>query len=142
MATIEEVSRLANVSPATVSRVLNNTVPVREATRKRMLQAVDALNYQPDAFARALVTKRSGGIGVTVNHLSSPYYGTVMEGIESVIEQAGMHLLVSSGHADTASERAAVEFLMQRRADALIIQVEATPEQALLGWAAQTALTS
>lgn len=137
MATIEEVSRLANVSPATVSRVMNNTARVTEETRKRVMTAVDALNYQPDAFARGLVTKRSGGVGVTVNHLSSPYYGTVIEGIESVITEAGMHLLVSGGNAETTSERAAVEFLRQRRADALIVQVEATPEAVLYEWASQ-----
>ncbi len=134
MATIKEVSQLAKVSVATVSRVLNGRVPVTEAKRESVLAAVAQLGYQPNVFARSLATNRSGGIGVIVNELSSPYYSGVIQGIESVVEAQGMHLLVSSGHAGRHLEAQAVEFLRQRRPDALIVQLEATSDADLIAW--------
>ncbi|MEZ4633136.1 MAG: LacI family DNA-binding transcriptional regulator [Deinococcales bacterium] len=132
MATIKEVSQQAKVSPATVSRVLNGTAPVNALTRQRVLKAVKELAYQPNPLARALVTKRSGGVGVVVNELSSPFCGGILWGIESVLEPAGMHLMVSSGHSSTQNEKAAIHFLKNRHCDALIVQIEACNEDELL----------
>lgn len=78
MPTIDEVSNRANVSASTVSRVLNGTVPVAEATRQRVLDAIDELNDRPNAFARSLATNRSGGVGVSVYDLASPFYGAIL----------------------------------------------------------------
>jgi LacI family transcriptional regulator len=135
MATIKEVSHLARVSMATVSRVLNNTVPVAEETRLRVIEAVEVLNYKPNAFARGLVTNRSGGIGVVINEISSPFYSGIVRGIEEVVEPRGLHLLVSSGHAQAPLEQGAVESLKQRRSDALILQLEAVSDTDLVRWA-------
>lgn len=132
MPTIREVSRRAQVSASTVSRVLNGTAPVAEETRKRVLAAVAELSYRPNSFARSLATNRSGGIGVSVNDLASPYYGAMLHGIEAAVEAAGMHMVVSSGGADRRKEREAVEFLLERRPDALIVHLEATPDLELL----------
>jgi LacI family transcriptional regulator len=132
MATIKEVSRLANVSMATVSRVLNGTVPVTEPTRVRVMEAVERLGYQPNMFARGLATNRSNGIGVVVNDIASPYFGPMLGGIERVAETYGLHLMVLSGHADAGSEREALQFLLQRRADALIVHVEGISDYDLI----------
>ena len=137
MPTIKEVSRHAQVSPATVSRVLNGTVPVANDTKKCELDAVKKLNYQPNAFARGLVTNRSGGIGVVINGILSPYYSGIVRGIENVVEEAGMHLIVSSGHADEKFERKAAGYLLQRRSDALILHLETMSDVELLGWLEQ-----
>lgn len=135
MATIKEVSQRARVSMATVSRVLNGTVPVSADARARVMAAVKELGYQPNVFARSLATNRSGGIGVIINEISSPFYATIVQGIEEVIEAKGMHLMVSSGHAKEALEHEAVEFLRQRRSDALILHLEATSDYDILRWA-------
>ena len=132
MPTIREVSRRAKVSASTVSRVLNGTVPVSEDIRERVLAVVEELNYRPNAFARSLVTNRSGGIGVSVNDLGSPYYGAMIKGVEAEVEAAGMHLLVSTGHADALMERRAIEFLSERRPDALVVHLEAMPDAEIL----------
>jgi LacI family transcriptional regulator len=137
MATIKEVSRLAKVSMATVSRVLNGTAPVTEAKRASVMKAIEMLNYQPNAFARSLATNRSWGIGVVVNELSSPFYTGIIQGIEEVVEARGMHMVVSSGHAKELLEREATEFLKQRRSDALILQLEATSDSDIVEWATQ-----
>lgn len=134
MATIREVSRLANVSPSTVSRVLTGNAPVAEETRERVMAAVRELGYQPNTFARGLVTNRSEGIGVVINEISSPFYSTIVQGIEEVVEAHGKHLIVSSGHAREAVEREAVEFLRQRRCDALILHLEAISDYDILQW--------
>lgn len=134
MATIRDVSRYANVSASTVSRVVNGTAAVNAETKKRVLDAIAKLNYAPNAFARGLATNRSGGIGVVVNKVTSSYYGGMIEGIETVVQEHGMHLIVSSGHADVTKEKQAVEYLKQQRADALIMQLEAVSDKALLTW--------
>jgi len=125
VATIQEVSKRAKVSMATVSRVLNGNVPVSEATRARVIEVIEELDYHPNTFARGLVTNRLGGVGVVINDLASPFFGPMLSGIESVMEAQGMHLMVSSGHAEATSEGNAVEFLLRCHADALIIYVEA-----------------
>jgi LacI family transcriptional regulator len=132
MATIREVSRLARVSPATVSRVLNGTTPVAPVTRKRVLEAVAALAYTPNAFARGLATNRSGGIGVTVNEVSSPYFGAFIAGVEQVAREEGLHLMVSSGFAEAEAEHASIEFLFGRRCDGLVVQAEGLPDDDLI----------
>jgi LacI family transcriptional regulator len=132
MATIREVSRMARVSPATVSRVLNGTTPVAEVTRERVMEAVAALGYKPNAFARGLATNRSGGIGITVNEVSSPYFGAFVAGVEQVARENGIHLMVSSGFADAANEHASIEFLLDRRCDGLVVQAEALPDEELI----------
>lgn len=138
MATIKEVSRLAKVSMATVSRVLNGTVPVAEPTRVRVLEAVEQLGYQPNVFARGLATNRSNGIGVVVNDVASPYFGPMLGGIESVVEAYGMHLMVLSGHAKASAEQEALQFLLQRRADALIVHVECVSDYELIKLASES----
>ncbi|MBX3143582.1 MAG: LacI family DNA-binding transcriptional regulator [Trueperaceae bacterium] len=131
MATIKQVARLAEVSVATVSRVLNG-VRVSDANHASVVGAIEQLDYRPNAFARSLATNRSGGVGVVVNEISSPYYSGIVQGIESVVEEHGMHLIVSSSHAKADRERNAVEFLRERRCEALILMSEALSDAELL----------
>jgi LacI family transcriptional regulator len=135
MATIRDVSRLAKVSPATVSRVLNGSVPVSPERRDAVLAAVARLDFQPNAFARSLATNRAHGIGVIVSEVSSMVYGGILQGIESVIEGHTMHMLVSSGHHSAAVERRAYDFLRHRRCDALILQLDGADDDEVVAWA-------
>ena len=132
MATIKEVSRLARVSTATVSRVLNGTSPVATPTRERVLAAIASLAYKPNALARGLATNRSGGIGITVNEVSSPYFGAFIFGVEQVAREAGIHLMVSSGFADAEHESASIDFLLERRCDGLVVQAEGLADEVLI----------
>ncbi len=132
MPTIKEVSKLARVSPATVSRVLNGTTPVAGGTRRRVIEAVAALGYKPNAFARGLATNRSGGLGITLNEISSPFSGALVAGVEQVAREAGLHLMVSSGFADRDLERSSIDFLLERRCDGLVVQAEGLDDDALI----------
>ncbi len=135
MATIRDVSLLAKVSTATVSRVLNGSVPVSPERREAVMAAVAQLDFRPNAFARSLATNRAHGIGVVVSEVSSGVYGGILQGIESVIEGHAMHMLVSSGHHQAAIERRAYDFLRQRRCDALILQLDGASDDEVAAFA-------
>ena len=134
MSTIKEVSRLAGVSISTVSRVLNESGPVSNDTREKVMTVVDELDYKPNAMAQALVTNRSNGIGVVVNEISSPFYNGIISGIEKRVEAEGMHLVVSSGHNNRETEKEALEFLKKGRSDAIVMQFDACTDFDFLDW--------
>ena len=129
--TIKEVSLQAGVSISTVSRVLNKSGSTSEETRKKVMQAVKQLKFKPNSMARALATQKTGGIGVVVNSLSSPFFSELLEGIEAVVEEHGMHLLVSNGRADSTRESECIQYLDQR-ADAVIGFFEALSDHELI----------
>lgn len=131
-----DVAQLAGVSPAVVSIVLSGraegSTRVGEEARKRVLAAVEALDYKTNLLARGLRINRSGGVGVVVKALHNSFNGRLLSGVEGVMGDAGMHLMVSSGRGQTDSERVAIEFLLERRCDALIVSLSATPDASLV----------
>lgn len=133
MATIKDVSRLANVSISTVSRVINNTAQVAPEKREAVLSAMKELNFRPNSFAQALVSKRSNCIGVLVGDLcGGPFFAQMMLGIERIIDKANKFTIVMSGNHDEYRERHAIEALLQRQCDALILHSKALSDEELL----------
>lgn len=132
MPTIQDVSKLAQVSTATVSRVINQKSGVSRSTINRVMAAMKALNFQPNAFAQSLATNRSNAIGVVMCQLYSIYFGQVLRGIEEIVAGSGRHLIASSGHISVDQERSAIDFLLSRRCDGMIIHSEALPDEELL----------
>lgn len=128
MATIREVSKHAQVSVATVSRVVNGNKWVAEATRQRVLEAMAELGYQPNSFARSLATNKSDTIGMVVGDLAGPFFGEMMQFAEQAVRDAGKHLIITSGHSTLEEERDAVQFLLKRRCDALILHLDLMPD--------------
>lgn len=136
MATIYEVSKLAGVSLATVSRVMNNNTPVKETTRRKVLDAMAQLGYRPNSIAQSLASNCSNSIGVLVSELHGPFYGAMLTGIEAEFRAAGKHVIITAGHSDLATETDGIEFLKGRNCDALILHVEAVSDEYLLQLAA------
>ena len=132
MATIREVSEVAQVSSATVSRVVNGNKWVSTATRDRVLAAMAELGYQPNSFARALATNRSETIGMVVGDLAGSFFGGMMHSAEQEVRKAGKHLIITSGHDSIESERDAIDFLLQRRVDALILHLDVMSDEDLI----------
>ncbi|CAM4190682.1 LacI family DNA-binding transcriptional regulator [Shewanella aquimarina] len=124
MATIYDVSLLAGVSLATVSRVVNNTGKVSDKTRQKVHDAMAQLDYRPNTIAQSLASNRSNSVGVLVSQLDGPFYGPLMREIESVLRSANKHVIIAAGHSDAAQEKEAVEFLLSRGCDALIVDAE------------------
>jgi LacI family transcriptional regulator len=119
--TIVDIAREAGVSPSTVSRVLNGTVPVAEAKRDAVLEVVKRLRYRPSAIAQGLVRGRTAAIGVLTQSVASPFYGEVLLGIERGLAGSGYHAIFASGNWRTDDEVAALDLLSGRRVDALIV---------------------
>ncbi|MFQ3231275.1 LacI family DNA-binding transcriptional regulator [Reinekea sp.] len=132
MATIREVSKLANVSVATVSRVVNGNKWVSDTTREKVLAAMGELGYQPNSFARSLATNKSETIGMVIGDLSGPFFGGMMNSAENAVRKAGKHLIVTSGHDTIESELGAIDFLLQRRVDGLILHLDVLPDEDII----------
>jgi beta-glucosidase len=120
MATIKDVAKLAGVSVATVSRVFNDSSLVSEPTRDHVRGVAEQLNYWPNGVARSLITNRTNAIGVLLPDLFGEFFSEVIRGIDRSARKLGLHLLLSSSHADTEELIAALR-VMRGRIDGLIV---------------------
>ena len=84
MATIKDIAARAGVTATTVSRVINNRGYISEETRKKVTQAMQEMNYQPNELARSLAKAHSNTIGVIVPHISHPFFSKMISALESV----------------------------------------------------------
>ncbi len=98
-ASISDVARLAKVSISTVSRVMNRRSVVNAQTRVRVESAIRELGYQPNAFARGLMLRRSEVIGLVLPDLHGEFYSEIIRGANQQAQELGYNLLVSSEHA-------------------------------------------
>ncbi len=132
MATIYQVSELAKVSLATVSRVMNGNARVSEKTRNRVLAAMKELGYRPNTIAQSLASNRSNCIGLLVSEIHGPFFGQMMSGVETEIRAAGKHVIITTGHSEEDKEKDGIEFLISRNCDAIILHVEAVSDEYLI----------
>jgi LacI family transcriptional regulator len=132
MANIYEVAKLAGVSLATVSRVINPSAKVTEKTRQKVLAAMKELGFQPNSIAQSLATRSSNCVGVLVSELHGPFFGAMLSVIEETLRAAGKFVLVAAGHSKEELEHEGIRFLISRNCDALIVHVEALPDKVLL----------
>jgi len=132
MATIYEVSELAGVSLATVSRVMNDSSKVSPKTREKVEAAMKELGYRPNLIAQSLASNRSNSVGVLVPMFFGPFYGEMLAGIEAELRDAGKHAIITAGHSDEASELEGIEFLLSRNCDALILYVDQVSDEYLV----------
>jgi len=132
MATIYEVSKLAGVSLATVSRVMNNSGKVSPRTRQKVEAAMKELGYRPNSIAQSLASSRSNSVGVLIPELHGPFFGAMLASIEDELRSAGKHVIITAGHSDDETEKESIQFLMSRQCDALILHVYAVSDDYLL----------
>lgn len=119
-ATIRDVARRAQVSVASVSRVLNRLDNVSEETRARVTAAIDELGYVPHAGARGLSLARTGAIGVVLPNLHGEFFSEFVRGMDRVAAERGYLLLLSNMHAQTGTAEAVLK-AMRGRVDGLIV---------------------
>ncbi|EAR09477.1 LacI family DNA-binding transcriptional regulator [Reinekea blandensis] len=132
MANIKDVAKEAGVSVSTVSRVINNSASVVPDKRQAVLVAMEKLKYQPNTLARALVSNRSDCVGLLVGEIDSPFFAQLMAGVHRVVMEAGKHVIVTAGYHQPDLERKAIQFMQERRCDALIIHSKAIPDDELI----------
>lgn len=121
MATIKDVAKMAHVSVATVSRVINQKGYVNLETKQMVLDAIKELNYVPNELARSLFQKKSSIIAVLVPHLTSYYFAELLEIIEELIVNLDYRLMVCNSHDDPDKESKYLKVFDQYNIDGLIL---------------------
>ncbi|MBB5750295.1 LacI family DNA-binding transcriptional regulator [Micrococcus sp. TA1] len=130
MLTGREIARLAGVSQATVSRVVQGSPRVSPENRRRVEKVLAEVDYVPNAQARAMRIKRSGAIGVVVGEITNPWYPVMLYALAREIDGAGlrMNVWVSDGE---NSEQAAIEAIRSKLVDGLIFTTATRESKAL-----------
>jgi LacI family transcriptional regulator len=119
--TMKDIARDLGVSIVTVSKVLRNHSDISAQTRKRVLQRMKELNYQPNPAARTLVTGRTNLIGLIVPDLVHPFFAEVAKGISGRLRSQEYSLMIASSEDDANLEGREIEQMLARRVDALIL---------------------
>ncbi len=132
MATIKDVAKEAGVSIATTSRVINNAPHTSETAITAVKAAMEKLGYRPNANARALVSKSSNAIGVLVNDVSAPFFGSMIKAIDTVASEQEKQLLIGSGYHDATKERNAINLLINSRCESLVVHSKGISDEELV----------
>ncbi|WHY85527.1 LacI family DNA-binding transcriptional regulator [Neobacillus novalis] len=119
--TIEDVAKLAKVSIATVSRVINNQGGVRKATEERIVSAINELGYIRSAVARSMKRKETHTIGIIVPDIKNPFFPFVVSGIEQKAREKGYYTILSSTNESPIVEEEIVKIFIERGVDGVII---------------------
>lgn len=117
---ITDVARLAGVSVASVSRVLNDSDPVADSTRLKVLKAVEDLDFRIDLRARALSRQKSETLGIVVADVSNPFTAQVLKAIDFVARENGYGLMLSDSGEDVERERDNLEAMLAHRIEGII----------------------
>lgn len=121
MATIKDVAKLSGVTVTTVSRVLNNRGYISDKTRKKVYDAMEQLDYQPNEIARSLLRKHSNIIGLIIPSVSHPFFGELTESIESFAYENGFKVLLCNSHLDSSKEKEYIDMLRSHKVDGIIM---------------------
>jgi LacI family transcriptional regulator len=120
-----DVARLAGVSRATVSYIVNglanSQVPISEETRRRVMEAIEELGYEPDARAQALRSGSTQTVGLILPDVHNPHFWQAADGVEQELRTSGYHLLLSSADLNPEYGEDIFKELLRRRMDGLIL---------------------
>lgn len=130
---IYDIAKLAKVSPATVSRVLNSPNIVKETTRVRVLQVIEQTGYCPNAMAQRLANNRTGLVGLSLQSSSeqpptaryslfgSKYLLEFYRGVDFILQNSAYDVVVINGHGAARNELRYHSYIRQKKIDGLII---------------------
>lgn len=118
---LSDVARLAGVSLATASRVLNRSRSVSPDLRERVLQSAAKLDYAPNPHARALAQSRDASVGVIVHDISDPYFSEIVRGALDQAQSSGRMLLICNTYRDIERELAYIRHFRAQRVDAVLL---------------------
>ena len=121
MATIKDVAKHANVSIATVSRIINNKGPISNKTRNKVYDSMKALHYQPNEMARALQKKKSNIIGLIVPSIEYAFFSRLIEAVEETCHDNGYKLMLCRSAANEDREIEMVSMLEGNKVDGILL---------------------
>jgi LacI family transcriptional regulator len=130
--TIKDIAKLAKVSPATVSYVLNNTRFVSPDKVERVLKAVSEINYVPNAVARGLRVKESKTIGLILTDITNPFFPDLAKGCEDEANAKGFHVVMMNTNDQSERTRSALMQLREGKLDGLIVASAKSEDAPLL----------
>jgi LacI family transcriptional regulator len=119
--TIADVAKVANVSKATVSAVMNNKSTVAPQTREKVLKVIKRLNYRPNVVARSLSIRKTKCIGLVIKEIDNPYFAKIIKGVFYTCCENGFTVLLGSSELSPIQEMQSIEALTSQRVDGLII---------------------
>ena len=122
--TIYDVAKEANVSIATVSKVLNNTGRISEKTKNKVLDIMKDLEYQPSSVATALTGKKTFTIGVLVPDIANPFFAEVARALENNARELGYSIILCSTDYQLEREHDYLDLLIKKQVDGIIIATE------------------
>mgnify|MGYP001186277928 CR=1 FL=1 len=118
--TIYDVAREANVSMATVSRVVNGNPNVKPATRKKVQEVIDRLGYRPNAVARGLASKKTTTVGVIIPDISNTYFAELARGIEDIATMYKYNILLSNSDQNKEKEFHLLNTMLGKQVDGIV----------------------
>ncbi|WP_314588857.1 LacI family DNA-binding transcriptional regulator [Paenibacillus terrigena] len=130
-AKIIDVAKKAGVSPATVSRVLNQTSTVSGKTKKKVMTAIDELGYHPNAAAKNLRSQKTKMIGVIVPDINTSYFTEIIKGIENMAYASNYNVIICDAENQTEKEIEYLNLIMNRTVDGLIMVAPTTADEQL-----------
>lgn len=119
MSTIKDVAKRAGVSVSTVSKYINGG-SVRGANAQAIADAIEALGFRANPFARGLKAQRNRSVGVLLPDMSVPFFGNVLNALERTLREHGYHVLISCYGSDHGRERDNLHFLLTNGIDGLV----------------------
>ncbi|ANB62309.1 catabolite control protein A [Anoxybacteroides amylolyticum] len=118
--TIYDVAREANVSMATVSRVVNGNPNVKPSTRKKVLEAIERLGYRPNAVARGLASKKTTTVGVIIPDISSIFFAELARGIEDIATMYKYNIILSNSDQNKEKELHLLNTMLAKQVDGIL----------------------
>lgn len=118
--TIYDVAREANVSMATVSRVVNGNPNVKPSTRKKVLEVIERLGYRPNAVARGLASKKTTTVGVIIPDISSIFFAEMARGIEDIATMYKYNIILSNSDQNKEKELHLLNTMLAKQVDGIL----------------------
>ncbi|WP_432667107.1 LacI family DNA-binding transcriptional regulator [Wukongibacter baidiensis] len=128
-ASIKDVAKLAGVSIATVSRVINKNVYVKEETTRKVLDAIEKTGYKPNAIARSLKVKNTRSIGIIIPDISSHFFPDVVRGIEDVANEYNYNIILCNTDLDRDKEKKYFDVLVEKQVDGIVYMSNTITEE-------------
>jgi LacI family transcriptional regulator len=119
--TLKDVARIAGVSPASVSHVINKTKKLSAKTESEVLKAVEQLKYQPNNVAKSLRVQKTNLIAVMISDITNPFFANIVRAIEQELAKFDYNMLLCNTDQDTEKEKLYLDIMLSKRVDGIIV---------------------
>ncbi|OON67762.1 LacI family DNA-binding transcriptional regulator [Hymenobacter sp. CRA2] len=125
-ASISDLAAQLNLSVSTISRALNDHPSISDATKRRVWDMAQQLNYQPNQLAAALRKGRSNTLGVIVPHIDGHFFALVLKGIENGANQAGFNVMICQSNENVVHEKKNLDTLLNAQVEGILVSLSLT----------------